>query len=139
MAQQLSQPVNVNVLIGNTDWAWPQAVEQIFRPCGINALVANTSDEMVRVIDNNKIHLALLDMAFDELTGIQTLEIIRKHNRLLPCILLARHIDQRLLSEALRLDAFSVMSKPIDINRLREQLNRLFLKYYASNLFANKV
>jgi len=135
MAQRLSQPSTVNVLIGNANWAWPQAVAELFRPRGINALVANSSNEMVNIIDKNKVHLALLDVSFDQLTGLQTLKIIRKHDKLLPCILLAQLINERLLSEALSLDVFSVLNIPVDITRLQEQLNRLFVKYYDSNMF----
>ncbi len=139
MAQRLSQPEIVNVLIGNANWPWPQAVSEIFRPRGINALVANSSGEMVQIIDKNRIHLALLDVAFDKFSGMQTLKIIRKHDRLLPCIMLAEHIDDELLADALRLEAFSVMSKPVDIPLLAEQINRLFMKYYASNMFSGGI
>ena len=111
-------------------------VEKVFRPRGINALVANSSQEMVQIIEQHKIHLALLDVVFDQLSGIKTLEIIRKHNQLLPCILFAQQINDRLLSEALRLEVFSVINKPVDIARLVEQLDRLFIKYYASHMFS---
>ena len=139
MTQRLSQPEIVNVLIGNASWPWPQAVSEIFRPRGINALVANSSGEMVQIIDKNRIHLALLDVAFDKLSGMQTLKIIRKHDRLLPCIVLAEHIDKELLADALRLEVFSVMSKPVDMSLLAEQINRLFMKYYASNMFSGGI
>jgi hypothetical protein len=40
------------------------------------------------------------------------------------------------LGRALQLDVFSVIDKPVDMNVLREQLNRLFIKKYNSNIFA---
>ncbi len=141
MAQRLSQPESVNVLISNANWPWPQAVAEIFQPLGINALIANSSNDIVRIIDNKKVkmHLAILDLALDELSGLQTLKIIRKHDRLLPCILLAQQIDERLLAEALKLDVFSVLVKPLDLGLLTGQLNRLFIKHYASNMFSGSV
>ncbi len=78
MAHRLSQPDHVNVLIGNADWPWPQAVAEIFRPRGINALVANSPDEMVHIIDNSRIHLAILDENFGKLTGLQAMKMIQR-------------------------------------------------------------
>ena len=133
MAQRLSQPENINVLISNADWAWPQAVAEIFQPRRVNALVANSVNDMVRLITYNKMHLASLDSHLDDLSGMQALKIIRQHDQLLPCILLAVQPSRRLLAEALALNAFSVLAKPVDLSLLAEQIDRLFLKYYAIN------
>lgn len=135
MNASLSQSDSVNVLISDANWAWPQAVAQIFRPRGINAMVAETTNDMVQIIDTRKIHLAILD----EGMGVQTMKIIRKHDKLLPCLLLAKKIDHRLLAEALKLRVFSVLAKPVDLTILAEQINRIFRKYYASNVFSDDI
>jgi DNA-binding NtrC family response regulator len=135
MAIKLSQPDNINVLINNADWAWPQAVAQIFQPRGINALVADSAQHIVQIIDNRQIHLAILDKFSDNLTGVQILKLIRQRNPLLPCIVLAGQINEHLLAQALALDAFSVLAKPVCLPMLQEQINRLFLKYYDSSVF----
>ena len=136
MVPRLSQAMNVKVLLSNADWAWPEAVSKIFQPRGINALVANSSSEMVRIIDNNRIHLAILDLQFDDRSGLQTLKIVRKHNQLIPFILLTHQTDDRILAEALTLDAFSVLAKPVDLALLAGKINRVFQKYYASDMFS---
>jgi len=136
MALRLSQADHVNVLLSDADWAWPQAVRSIFQPRGINALLANSATEVVRLVANTKIHLAILDTSLDDLSGIETLKIVRQHDPLLPCILLAHQPGQRLLAQALALHAFSVLAKPVDLHLLAGQIDRLFLKYYASNMFS---
>jgi DNA-binding NtrC family response regulator len=149
MAQRLSKPQNVNVLItdsprspgapGDAGWAWPQAVSEIFQPRGIKALLANNSSEIVRLVSKNKIHLAILDSVVNDLTGMQALKAIRQHDPLVPCILLAQQPEKRLLAEALALNAFSVLAKPVDINLLAEQIDRLFIKCYSSDMFSGPV
>ena len=137
MAQRLSQPQNINVLISDANWAWPEAVTKIFQPRGINALVADSTGDVLRLVTKNKIPLALLDVLFNnDLSGIEALKVIRHHDRLLPCILLAQQVDERLLAQALALDAFSVLAKPVDLAILAAQIDRLFRKYYASDIFA---
>jgi DNA-binding response OmpR family regulator len=136
MAGRLSQPENINVLISDANWAWPQAVTEIFQPRGINALLADSAEDMVRIVANNKIHLAIVDMVLDNLSVVQTLKMIRKQDQLVPCILLAQQVDNHLLADALALNAFSVLLKPVDLRLLAGQIHRLFLKYYASDVFA---
>ena len=154
MAFRQTQPDSVTVLIDNANWAWPQAVAEIFQPRGINALVAQSPADTVRLVTTNKIHLAILDLqpqplsttaaatdrtaTTDHAAGIQMLRSIRNHDRLLPCILLAGQVDTRLLAQALGLGAFSVMAKPVDLHLLAEQIDRLFVKYYNSNVFSTK-
>ena len=133
MAQRLSQPNSINVLLSNPDWAWPQAVAEIFQPRQINALIANTLNDVLNLVSHNRMHLAILDSRTDEISGTGALKIIRQQDRLLPCILLAEKPSRRLLAEALSLNAFSVLAKPVDLTLLAEQIDRLFLKYYNIN------
>ena len=91
---------------------------------------------MLQLVNQNKIHLAILDMGQDEFSGLQTLRMIRQHDQLLPCILLAKKINKKLLAAALDLQAFSVIGKPVDLNLLAGQIDRLFLKFYASDMFS---
>ena len=69
-----------------------------------------------------------------DLTGVQVLKILRQLDHLLPCILLAQHPGKRLFAEALTLNVFSVLEKPVDLNILAEQIDRIFLKYYATEM-----
>jgi len=132
---KLSKTDNVNVLISDANWAWPQAVSEIFQPRGINALVAKSTNDIVHIINNNKIHLAIFDSTTTGQSDMHTLKIIRKHDNFLPCLLLAQKIDDRLLSRALELKVFSVLAKPIDLALLAGQIDRVFKKYYQSNIF----
>lgn len=136
MVPSISHSDDVNVLISNANWAWPQAVEQIFQPRGVNALVADSGGDMLQLVDQKRIHLAILDMGLDEFSGLQTLRLLRQHHKLLPCILLAKQINSKLLAAALDLRAFSVINKPVDLNLLAGQIDRLFHKFYASNMFS---
>ncbi len=129
----LTQQDNVKVLLTDANWAWPQAVSEIFQPRGINSLVADSPGDIVNIIDNNKIHLAILDDQID----VQTLKMIRNHNKMMPCLLLAQKIDNRLLAQALKLNIFSVLTKPVNLTQLADQINRIFLKYYESTMFSD--
>jgi len=136
MVSNLSQLEEINVLASEANWAWPEAVRYIFRPRGVNLLMAENAVEFVNIIERKRIHTTIVDMDSEESNGLATIKIIRMDYPLLPCILLTSAAGESLLGKALRLDVFSVIDKPVDMSVLQEQLNRLFVKKYNSNIFA---
>lgn len=136
MVSRLLQPDDVNVLASEANWAWPQALRDIFQPRGVNLLVAKSVSEFVNVIEQKRIHATIVDMDSEKCNGLATIKIIRMDYPLLPCILLSAQPGEEVLSKALRLDVFGVIDKPVDMNVLLKLLNRLFVKKYNSDIFA---
>lgn len=136
MVSNLSKLEEINVLASEANWAWPEAVRYIFRPRGVNLLMAENAVEFVNIIERKRIHTTIVDMDSEESNGLATIKIIRMDYPLLPCILLTSAAGESLLGKALRLDVFSVIDKPVDMSVLQEQLNRLFVKKYNSDIFA---
>lgn len=135
MVSRLSELDEVNVLTSEANWAWPQAVRDIFQPRGVNLLVAKSVGEFVNVIEQKRIHATIVDMDSEKCNGLVTIKIIRMDYPLLPCILLSSRAGEEVLSKALRLDVFGVIDKPVDMTVLLGLLNRLFIKKYDSNIF----
>jgi len=136
MVSNLSQLEEINVLASQANWAWPEALRYIFRPRGINLLVAENAEDFVHIIERKRIHTTIVDMESDRPDGLAIIRIIRMNYPLLPCILLTNTAGESLLEKALKLDVFSVIDKPVNMSILLEQLNRLFLKKYRSNIFS---
>jgi DNA-binding NtrC family response regulator len=136
MVAQWSQFDEVNVLASVADWAWPEAVRNIFKPRGVNLLVAEKTSDFVSIIASTRIHTAIVDVDSERPSGLATVKVIRLGYPRVPCILLTSRTDEDILGRALQLDAFAVVGKPVNMDILRELLNRLFLKKYNSNLFA---
>ncbi len=136
MVPNLSKLEEINILASGASWAWPEALRHIFRPRGINLLVADNTSEFVNIIERRRIHTTIVDTDPEESNALTTIKVIRMHYPLLPCILLSSAMDQTMLSQALELDVFSVIDKPVKMGILLEQLNRLFKKRYNSDIFA---
>ena len=135
MVYDTSQLNEINVLASEANWAWPEAVRSIFQPRGINLLVAENAPDFLNVIQRKRIHTTIFDMDSEKSNALAIIKIIRMNYPLLPCILLSSDTCQSLLCKALQLDVFSVIDKPVDMKILREQLNRLFIKKYHSDIF----
>jgi DNA-binding NtrC family response regulator len=101
--------------------------------------VAENPSEFVHIIKNKRIHTTIVDMDSETSNGLATIKIIRMDYPLLPCILLTSRAGQSLLDNALRLDVFSVIDKPVDMYILQQQLHRLFIKKYSSSVFEDQI
>ena len=130
----LSKIEKVNLLASETNWAWTQAVRDIFQPRGINLMTAKNADEFVDVIEKKPIHATIVDMD-TKAGGFVIVRIIRKVNPAVPCIMLSSKGESQTLGKALALGIFSVIDKPVDMTVLQQQLNRLFVKKYNSTIF----
>jgi DNA-binding NtrC family response regulator len=102
----------------------------------VSLLVAENAGDFVHVIGSRRIHTTIVDMDSDRSSGLATVKIIRMEFPLLPCILLTSRVDRDMLGKALQLDVFGVIDKPVNMDVLRELLNRLFLKKYNSDIFS---
>jgi DNA-binding NtrC family response regulator len=136
MVARWSQFDEVNVLASAADWAWPEAVRDIFRPRGVNFLMAEQASEFVTIIAHTRIHTAIIDVDSQRPNGLATVKLIRMDFPLVPCIVLTSRVDREMLDRALQLEVFSVVGKPVNMDILRELLNRLFRKRYNSDIFA---
>ena len=128
----------INVLVSEADWAWPMAVREIFLPRGVSMMLARRPGDVVDIMRQRRIHTAIIDMDSGAMSGIGVIKIIRSENPLLPCILLARQMEQTVLSKALELDVFSVIGKPVDFDVLQLQLDKLFTRHYNCDVFRVK-
>jgi DNA-binding NtrC family response regulator len=136
MVMNFSKLDDVNVLASRANWAWPDALRYIFKPRGINLLVAENAADFVNIIQRKRILTTIVDMESEQSNGLAIIKIIRMNYPLLPCILLTSNVGESLLEKALQLDVFSVIDKPVNMSVLQEQLNRLFIKKYRSNIFS---
>jgi DNA-binding NtrC family response regulator len=118
MVFDVSKLDEVNVLASGANWAWPMALHDIFKPRGVNLLVAESTDEFVNIIRQQRIHTTIVDMESAGSNSLTSIRIIRMDYPLLPCILLTSGPGTEMLSRALQLDVFGVIDKPVDMGIL---------------------
>ena len=82
-------------------------------PEGFHTRLASSGEEALNIVRDEPIHLAFLDMNMPTLTGLETLELVRQFNVLLPVILVTADRTEALMRQALRAHAYSVIAKPV--------------------------
>jgi CheY-like chemotaxis protein len=103
-----------SILITDDDRNSRETLREIFEPEGYRTLLAASGDEAVEIVRFEPIHLALIDMHMPKLTGLETLELMRQVNTLLPCILVTGDATESLRRQAFQARAYSVIPKPVN-------------------------
>src|SRR5208282_6023691 len=108
-----------------------EALREIMEPEGFRTLLASSGEEAVDIVREEPVHLALLDMHMPRLTGLETLELVRQFNAMLPCILVTADASERLMRQAYQARAYSVIPKPISKNVVLYTVVRALMRHYG--------
>lgn len=106
---------------------------RLLEPLGVQTLVARTGREALDLVRSQLVHVVVLDVQMPQLGGLQAIRLMREMMKTPPpAILLADRLSNNLLREALTMDVFSVMPKPVELNRLLDSIARVIKRHYES-------
>ena len=121
-----------SILITDDDRGCREALQSIVEPEGFRALLASSGEEAIDIVQHESVHVALFDMNMPTLSGLETLEVVRQFNALLPCILVTADVSEWLMRQALRAKAYSVIAKPISKHVVLYTVVRALVRAYGS-------
>ena len=135
----------------HADPHWTNQLSRLLEPQGVVSYLAQTAREAIDLAEQMEFHAAVIDMAtpignarkvgMDGVFpggGLWLLELLRRLPNHPPVVIVRRPAytprqAERALNEALRLGAFSVVEKPVDVEQLLGVFRRLVDKRYRSN------
>ena len=91
-----------SVLITDDELGSREALRDLVEPEGYRTVLASSGEEAVDIVREEPVHLALLDMHMPRLTGLETLELMRQVNQVLPCILITGDATEDVMRQAFR-------------------------------------
>jgi CheY-like chemotaxis protein len=126
---------------------WTRQLPRLLEPQGVAAYIARTGNEAVLLAERVEMHAAVIDLATPLVGGgdnrpaadpaqLWLVDLFRRLPRRPPIVVIhggfysQRQLD-RLLARALKLGAFSVLAKPIDLEKLLSVFQRLVERRYA--------
>ena len=124
------QSNRLTVLLANEQEAWHRTVRGLLEPQGVRAVSVRSGREVLEVLEQGDIHVAVLDAQMPQLGGMQVVKMLQQRGKVPPAILLADHLTNQLMQEALALNVFSVLSKPVDYAQLLDSLARVVRRHY---------
>jgi len=125
-------PKAYSILITDDDRGCREALRDIFEPEGFRTLLASSGEEAIDIVHEEPVHLAMFDMNMPRLTGLETLELVRQFNALLPAILVTADANEGLMRQAFRARVFSVIPKPVSKNVVLYTVVRALARAYGT-------
>ncbi len=96
---------------------------------------ASNTKEAFEVLNNEQIHLVLLDVKLGEENGVETLAKIKKQFSQIPVIMITGYATVEAAVKAMKLGAYDFVKKPIDFNTLCTRIDSATenIKYKKEN------
>jgi len=119
-----------SLLITDDDLEFRQTLQGVFEPQGFRTFLAGDGEEALQIVRRQDVHVVLLDMHMPKLTGLETIRLLKQFRSLLPCILMSAQLDDSLIEQAERAQAYSVLAKPVTFRQItgvvRQALERTY-------------
>lgn len=122
---------DISILIADDDGNCREALREIVEPQGYRTLLASSGEEAVDIVCGCQVHLALLDMNMRTLTGLETLQLVRQINAVLPAILVTGDPNENVIRQACQAHVYSVIPKPINKNVVLYTVVRALRRFYG--------
>ncbi len=123
-----------NVLVVDDDKEIVGAIEIYLKKEGYKILKAYNGNEALKIIQENEIHLIILDIMMPEKDGIETLEEIRK-DKSIPVILLSAKSEDYDKIGGLNSGADDYITKPFNPLELIARVNSNLRRYVSLRFF----
>lgn len=120
-----------SILITDDDASLRETLRGVFEPQGFRTFQARDGQEAVDLLlAGQEIHLLLADMHMPRLTGLETIRLVKRFRAGLPCILMSAQADESMIQEALSAQAFTVLTKPITVRGVLDNVGQALEKTY---------
>jgi CheY-like chemotaxis protein len=127
----VKQAADYSILIADDDSRARETLREIIQPEGFRTVTVASGEEAIDLVQFQAVHLVLLDMHMERLTGLETLRIVRQFNARLPAILVTADATDDLVREAIAAQFFSVVPKPVSKNVLLYTVVRALQRCYG--------
>src|SRR3569623_3417587 len=103
----------LSILITDDDACFRETLRDVIAPHGFRTLLAGDGMEALDIVRRESVHLLLLDNHMPRLSGLQTIEAVKRFNSELPCILLSAEADERKKEEAIRVQTIAKLPNTV--------------------------
>lgn len=121
-----------SLLITDEDERSRRTIKESFEPEGYNTYLAGSGREAIEIAREVLIHALITDMNLPDISGLDTFRFIKREFQVvLPCILLSSNASKEMLLRAISAEAYTVISKPINLDTLHFAMKQIMKKYYG--------
>ncbi|HUT54198.1 MAG TPA: GAF domain-containing protein [bacterium] len=112
------------ILVVDDELFYREMVADVLKKEKHEVTIARDGKEAVELFERQEHDVALVDVVMPGFDGLLVLSKFKKHNPMVPVIMLSAHEDQRMVIQALRFGAFDYQRKPISPQELALAVER---------------
>ncbi len=131
--------LSTSILVSDDDMSVVTYLKLILEKDGFDVYTATSTNDALKIIENNKIDILILDVFLEDMNGIDVLKKAKCINTDLVGIMITGLKEEDVAIEALRAGAFDFINKPINketvllsIKKALERVNLLKSRSYRS-------
>jgi DNA-binding NtrC family response regulator len=118
----------MKIMLVDDEERFLQTSQKMIAKKGYDALTASGGAECLKKLEEEPVHVVILDVKMPGMDGIETLKHIKQRFPLMEVIMLTGHADTESAVEGMKLGATDYLAKPIEIEDLLAKAEEAFNK-----------
>jgi DNA-binding NtrC family response regulator len=120
--------VKMRLMLVDDEERFLQTTGKMIRKKGYDVITATSGEECLEKLEEELVHVVILDVKMPGMDGIETLKQIKREFPLVEVIMLTGHATVESAIEGMKLGAFDYLMKPSDIDLLVEKVTEAAAK-----------
>jgi len=121
----------IQVLLVDDEERFLSTTKILLEKRGVTVFTAISGVEALKVLEEKRIDIVILDVKMPGMDGVETLRKIKQRFPLLEVIMLTGHASVESAVEGLKLGAFDYVMKPCDVPDMLEKIKEAYAKKQA--------
>ncbi len=118
------------ILVVDDDMGHRTMLKTLLTGWGYDILLADDGTTGVKMVEKKHFDMVLMDMKMLKMSGMEALEKINSYNPSIPVIIMTAYSSVETAVDALKKGAYDYLTKPLDFDRLRLTIQRIFETMY---------
>ncbi len=114
------------ILVVDDDNAHARMLKTLMKDWGYEIHLAEDGTIAVDMVENSSFDMVLMDMKMVKMSGMEALQLIQSYNPAIPVIIMTAYSSVHTAVKALKLGAYDYLTKPLDFDKLKLTIERLF-------------
>ena len=120
-----------SLLIADHEDTLRRELDSVFRAEGYETHLAADDIEAVEIVHRERIDVVILEIELPHAGGLDAFRAIRgRVGTVVPCVFTALEVSGRVQLEAMSVDAFTVVPKPVDDSMMKRIVRSVIRHYY---------
>lgn len=126
MNVNLEKIKQLKILVAEDDTQLQTLMHDFFSKFHTSFTIASNGNEALAILQNNQFDILLTDIVMPDMDGIELIKNVNKKYPQLKIIVISANAKMKYLDELQELHYHEFMTKPFDIMKLLDMINKLF-------------